>query len=75
MWQRQWGLKREDNKGYPWVTINSSGDRNAGRDINPSVPMGTLVYNTGTEEPDAIRKLYPLIIGNPEKSKSGNYIS
>lgn len=57
------------------MTINSSGDRDAGRDINPSAPLVTTVNSTGTEEPDAIRKLYPLIIGNPEKGKSGNYIS
>lgn len=45
----------------------SHGD--AGRNINPSAPMMTTVYSTGTEEPDAIRKLYPLIIGDPEKNK------
>lgn len=75
LWQRQRGLKREDNKGDPLVTINSVGDRDAGRNINPSATMETTVYSTGTEGPDAIRKLYPLIIGNPEKSKSDNYIS
>lgn len=75
LWQRQWGLKREDNRVFPLVTINSSSDRDAGRDINPSAPLVTTVNSTGTEEPDAIRKLYPLIIENPEKSKSGNYIS
>lgn len=75
LWQRQWGLNREDNKVFPLVTINSSGDRDAGRDINPSAPLVTTVNSTMTEEPDALRKLYPLIIGNPEKSKSENYIS
>lgn len=64
--------EREDNEGYPLVTINSSGDRDAGRNINPSAPMVTTVYSTGTDEPDAIRKLYPLIIGDPEKNKSEN---
>lgn len=75
LWQRQWGLKREDNRVFPLVTFNSSGDRDASRDINPSAPLVTTVYSKGTEEPDAIRKLYPFIFGNPEKSKSGNYIS
>lgn len=72
LWQRRDGLKREDGEGYPLVTIDSSGDRDAGRNINPSVPMVTTVYSTGTDEPDAIRKLYPLIIGDPEKNKSDN---
>lgn len=72
LWQRQQGLEREDNEGYPLVTINSSGDRDASRNINPSATMVTTVYSTGTDEPDAIRKLYPLIIGDPEKNKSEN---
>lgn len=72
LWQRRDGPKREDGEGYPLVTINSSGDRDAGRKINPSAPMVTTVYSTGTDEPDAIRKLYPLIIGDPEKNKSDN---
>lgn len=75
LWQRQWGLEREDNKVFPLVTIDSSGDRDAGRDINLSAPLVTTVNSTGTEEPDALRKMYPLIFGNPEKSKSENYIS
>lgn len=70
--QRREGLQREDGESYPLVTINSSDDKDAGRNINPSAPMMTTVYSTGTEEPDAIRKLYPLIIGDPEKNKSDN---
>lgn len=66
------GPKREDNGGFLLVTINSSGDRDAGRNINPSAPMVTTVYSTGTEEPDAIRKLYPFIIGDLEKNKIDN---
>lgn len=72
LWQRRDGLKREDEEGYPLVTINSSGDGDAGRNINPSLPMVTTVYSIGTDEPGAIRKLYPLIIGDPEKNKSDN---
>lgn len=69
LWQRQWGLKREDNRVFPLVTIDSSGDIDAGRDINSFAPLVTSVYSIGTEEPDAIRKLYPLIIGNPENEQ------
>lgn len=65
------GPKREDNGGFPLVTINSSGDRDA-RNINPSAPMVTTVYSTGTDKSDAIRKLYPLIIGDSEKNKTDN---
>lgn len=39
------------------MTINSSGDGDAGRNINPSALMGTTVYSTVTDEPDAMRKL------------------
>lgn len=72
LWQRREGLKRDDGESYPSVTIKSSGDKDAGMNIHPSAPMMTTVYSTGTEEPDAIRKLYPLIIGDPEKNKSDN---
>lgn len=34
--------------------------------------MVTTVYCTGTDKPNAICKLYPLIIGDPEKNKSDN---
>lgn len=34
--------------------------------------MVITVYSTGTDEPDAIRKLYPLIIGDSEKNKTDN---
>lgn len=64
--------EREDEGGYHLVTINSSGDRDAGKNINHSAPMVTSVFSTGTNEPYAIRKLYPLIIGDPEKNKSDN---
>lgn len=57
LWQRQRGLKIEDKKGDPLVTINSVGDKDAGRNINPSATMETTVYSTGTEEPDAIRNV------------------
>lgn len=69
---RRTKIKREDGESYPLVTIYSSGDEDAGKNINPSAPMVTTVYNTGTDEPDAILQLYPLIIGDPEKNKSDN---
>lgn len=68
LWQKREGLNREDGKSYPLVTIHSSGDKDAGRNINPSAQMMTTVYSTWTEEPDASRKLYPFIIGDPEKN-------
>lgn len=50
LWQRRDGLKREDGESYPLVTIYSSGDKDAGRNVNPSAPMVTTVYSTGTED-------------------------
>lgn len=54
------------------VTIDLSGDGDAGRNFSPSAPVVTILYSTGTDRPDAIRKLYPLIIGDPERNKSDN---
>lgn len=52
--------------------INSSGDVDAGRGSKPSAPMVTSVYSTGTDDPDAIRKMYPTIIGEYERTKGDN---
>ena len=51
------------------MTINSSDDGNAVRNIHPSAPMATPVYSTVVDRKDTIKKLYPLVIADPELTK------
>lgn len=74
LWRKQGrgSDKGENGEGFPLVMINSSGDVDAGRGSKPSAPMVTSVYSTGTDDPDAIRKMYPTIIGEYERTKGDN---
>lgn len=74
LWRKQGrgSNKGENGEGFPLVMINSSGDVDAGRGSKPSAPIVTSVYSTGTDDPDAIRKMYPTIIGEYERTKGDN---
>ena len=70
LWRKTRFLKGGDGEGIPLVTINSSGDGNAGRDTHPSAPMATSVYSREMDRKDTIQKLYPLVIADPELTKT-----
>lgn len=62
-------LEKGNGAGFPLVTINSSGDGNAGRDTRSSAPMSAPVYSTAVDHKDTIKKLYPLVITNSDLTK------
>jgi hypothetical protein len=59
-----WQRKRKPNRGedhFPLVTVNTSGDENAGRDSKPSAPKLPAVYSNEKDAVDTLKQLYPAI--------------
>ena len=61
LWRRARSLKGGDREGSPLVTINSSGDGNAGKDTHLSAPMATPVCSSVVDRKDTIKKLNLLV--------------
>ena len=61
LWLRARSLKGGDREEFLLVTINSSGDGNAGKDTHLSAPMATPVYSSVVDRKDTIKKLNLLV--------------
>lgn len=61
LWRKTRFLKGRDGEKFPLVTINSSGDGNAGKETHLSAPMATPVYSSVVDRKDTIKKLNLLV--------------
>jgi hypothetical protein len=57
-WQRK-PIRGEDH--FPLVTVNTSGDENAGRNSKPSAPKLPAIYSNEKDAVDTLKQLYPAI--------------